>query len=415
MKDDKALNYKQTDLTYLEMSKRSYWDINRLSGGVLNNLDDININKEFHVIDFPETPNFEKEWEIVKVLNDKETDTQAYAFKKDDEIVIAYRGSQELQDWIDTDANYLVLNSNRTPSETRVKLEATNDSSNIRGTLGVPNMDRLQIKKYEQQKLNNAFDVATQFAVDVKKDFPTVTIDTTGHSLGGAIATYVRVMAEYFGQGFIRQTTTYAAPNVYGMFTNDVQEQINEGKYLNNTIDYTDARDTFGTLNDRFPQVGMQHVVQNERIWLGNHSSQNFSHLFLSDGEIRLTPETMKRLADKAGNLHDKVKGSFNEIELFSETHDEAIKSIQNYFEGQIGYRFDKLQISDVKAIIDKLSMSMSGGVPKFYDTAAEEALLHSLHALQKDALDIKNNLNRMAYDFENKDKELAHWLSIKE
>ena len=59
--------------------------------------------------------------------------------------------------------------------------------------------------------------------------------------------------------------------------------------------------------------------------------------------------------------------------------------------------------------------MSISSGAPKFYDTAAEEALLQSLHDLQKDALDIKINLNRMAYDFENKDKELANWLSIKE
>lgn len=401
---------KLPDITNWDMSRLSYRDLESLTQGSINKFDS---NSQYPEIKIQVTPDFTEKWELVRVLDDKETDTQAFAFKKDDEIVIAYRGSQELQDWIDTDANYLVLNSNRTPSETRVKLEATNDSSNIRGTLGVPYMNESQIKKYEQQKLNNAFDVATQFAVDVKKDFPTATIDTTGHSLGGALATYVRVMAKYFGQGFIRQTTTYAAPNVYGMFTEDVQNQINEGKYLNNTIDYTDARDTFGTLNDRFPQVGTQHLVQNEKFWLGNHSSQNFSHLFLSDGEIRLTPETMKRLADKAGNLHDKVKGSFNEIELFNETHDEAIKSIQSYFEGQIGYRFDKLQVSDVKSIIDKLSMSISGGVPKFYDTAAEEALLHSLHDLQKDALDIKNNLNRMAYDFENKDKELANWLSI--
>lgn len=409
------ISSKQTDLAYIEASKLSYLNIDELTGGAIKNIDSINIEHNYSDIIIQITPDLYETWQIVRVLNDKETDTQAYAFKKDDEIVIAYRGSKELQDWVDTDGSYLVLNSNRTPSETRVKLEATNDSSNIRGTLGVPNIDESQLKKYEQQKLNNAFDVATQFAADVKKDFPTATIDTTGHSLGGALATYVRVMAQYFGQGFIRQTTTYAAPNVYGMFTKDVQEQINEGKYLNNTIDYTDAHDTFGTLNDRFPQVGVQHVVQNESIWLGNHSSQKFSPLFLADGEIRLTPETMKLLADKAGNLHDKVKGSFNEIELFNETHDEAIKSIQNYFEGQIGYRFDKLQVSDVKSIIDKLSMSISSGAPKFYDTAAEEALLLSLHDLQKDALDIKNNLNRMAYDFKNKDKELANWLSIKE
>ena len=198
------------------------------------------------------------------------------------------------------------------------------------------------------------------------------------------------------------------------MFAEDVQEKINSGAYRQNTIDYTDARDTFGTLNDRYPQVGIQHLVRNEKVWLGNHSTENFGHLFLSDGEIRLTPQTIKTLATKAGNLHTKIKSSFTEIENFNSTHDAAIKSIQTHFEGQIGYRYDKLEHSDVKSIINKWAMSTSGGVPKFYDTAAEEALLNSLHDLQKDALDIKRNLEKMARDFENKDNEIANWLSTK-
>jgi hypothetical protein len=222
-------------------------------------------------------------------------------------------------------------------------------------------------------------------------------------------------MATYEDQDFIRQTTTFAAPNVYGMFAEDIQHEIASGAYRNNTIDYTDARDNFGTLNDRFPQVGIQHLIRNEKVWMGNHKSETFSHLFLSDGEIRLTPQTIKTLATKAGNLHQKVKSSFNEIENFNHTHDAAIKSIQTHFEGQIGYRYDKLEHSDVKSIINKLARSLPGGAPKFYDTMAEEALLSSLHDLQKDALDIKRNLERMARDFENKDNELANWLSIKQ
>lgn len=392
-----SITGKQTDLTYIEMSKRAYWDIVTITGGELNNIDDVNIK-----VELPVNPNRRETWQIVKVLDDKETSTQAFAFKKGDEIVLAYRGSQEGQDWVDTDGNYLVLGANRTPSETRAFQEAYINSYS--GNVYIPD---------NTKTLKNPFDAAVQFAEDVKKEFPNATIDTTGHSLGGALATYVRVLAKYHGQDFIRQTTTYAAPNVFGMFAEDVQEKINSGAYRQNTIDYTDARDTFGTLNDHYPQVGIQHLVRNEKIWLGNHSSENFGHLFLSDGEIRLTPQTIKTLATKAGNLHHKVKSSFNEIENFNHTHDAAIKSIQTHFEGQIGYRFDKLEHSDVMSIINKWALSTSGGVPKFYDTSAEEALLSSLNDLQKDALDIKRNLEQMARDFENKDNELANWLSI--
>src|SRR5699024_8355752 len=180
------------------------------------------------------------------------------------------------------------------------------------------------------------------------------------------------------------------------MFTDDIQERIDNGEFRNNTIDYTDSRDTFGTLNDRFPQVGVQHIIDNEKIWLGNHSSSHFSHLFLSDGEIRLTPESMRALARKADKLHD-----------------EKIQSVQSYFEGQVGYEYDKLQISDVKTIINQLAISVSKGNPKFYDIDAEEGLLESLHELKQDAHDIMENLNVMADDFENKDRELASWLSI--
>src|SRR5699024_8271215 len=142
-------------------------------------------------------------------------------------------------------------------------------------------MDQATINTYEQQASKNAFDVATQFAEDVKHDLHDAKIVTTGDSLVGALATYVRVMATYAGESFVLQTTTFAAPNVYGMFTDDIQERIDTGEFRNHTIDYTDSRDTFGTLNDRFPQVGIQHIIDNQKIWVGNHSSSHFSHIYI--------------------------------------------------------------------------------------------------------------------------------------
>lgn len=121
----------------------------------------------------------------------------------------------------------------------------------------------------------------------------------------------------------------------------------------------------------------------------------------------------MRALARKADKLHGDIKASLSEIEEFADLHDEKIQSIQSYFEGQVGYEYDKLQISDVKTIINQLAISVSKGNSKFYDIDAEEGLLESLHELKQDAHDIMENLNVMADDFENKDRELASWLSI--
>src|SRR5699024_4782329 len=109
--ENKFINKKQTEMVYWDMSKRDYRDIESLTDGTLNDISYIDIEEYYHKLKIQNQPNSTEEWDIVRVLDDKETDTQALAFKKGDEIVIAYRGSQELKDWIDTDSNYLVLNS----------------------------------------------------------------------------------------------------------------------------------------------------------------------------------------------------------------------------------------------------------------------------------------------------------------
>src|SRR5699024_6763204 len=189
---------------------------------------------------------------------------------------------------------------------------------------------------YEQMDLKNPFELAAGFAEEVKAEFPNAKIDTTGHSLGGALATYARVMASYEGDSFVRQTTTYAAPNVYGMLPEEVQKQVDQDKFRNNTINYTDGRDTFGTLNDRFPQIGEQFLVNNRKYWMGNHSLINFEHLFVTDGVIRLTPDSMRELANQSDDISAKISHAFNVIEAFEEEHDEKIKEIQHHFEDQI-------------------------------------------------------------------------------
>src|SRR5699024_12286781 len=97
---------KLTDISYWDMSKISYDNIEILTNNEVSDIQLMNKSQEYYKFEILVTPTRLEEWDIVRVLDDKETDTQALAFKKGDEIVIAYRGSQEMKDWIDTDANY---------------------------------------------------------------------------------------------------------------------------------------------------------------------------------------------------------------------------------------------------------------------------------------------------------------------
>ena len=404
----------QTDMTYWSMSRRSYLDIDELTDGRFTKPENVTA-KDYPSLYVDSTPSEQKRWDIVKALDDEETDTQALAFKKGDEIVISYRGSQEAQDWFGTDPDYLVVGGNMEPSKTRINSEILSDAQNSSRTLSMPNAKETpkDYEQYEQMDLKNPFDVAADFAEDVKADFPNAEVDTTGHSLGGALATYSGVMASYEGESFVRNTTTYAAPNVYGMLPEEVQEQADQGEFRDNTINYTDKSDSFGTLNDKYPQVGEQMYVDNQKFWLVNHRLTHFEHLFVTDGDIQLTPDTMRELADQSEDILTKINNAYSVIDEFEDEHDEKIKEIQNHFEDQIGSTYDKLEISDVKTIIDKFARTVSAGKPKFYKTVLEKELLSSLEKLQKESKDIKKNLKEMAEEFENKDEIVADWLKI--
>ena len=116
---------RQTDMTYWKMSDLSYKDIESLT------IDEIKNPKEFtsksYSLYVESSPSEQKRWDIEKALDDEETDTHALAFKKDDQIVISYRSSQELRDWFVTDPGYLILEGNTEPSDTRIQHEKKRD------------------------------------------------------------------------------------------------------------------------------------------------------------------------------------------------------------------------------------------------------------------------------------------------
>src|SRR5699024_2152515 len=63
---------------------------------------------------------------------------------------------------------------------------------------------------------------ALQFAKNVQKTYKNATIDVTGHSLGGGLASYVACMNDWCG-------TVFSAPNIYRLLDKDGKEKVNSG------------------------------------------------------------------------------------------------------------------------------------------------------------------------------------------
>src|SRR5699024_2161514 len=118
---------------------------------------------------------------------------------------------------------------------------------------------------------------------------------------------------------------------------------------------------------------------------------------------------------DQSEDILTKINNTYRVIDEFEDEHDEKIKEIQNHFEDQIGSTYDKLEISDVKTIIDKFAKTLSGGKLKFYSIVSETDLLSSLEDLKKESKKIKEKLKEMAEKFEDKDKIMADWLIFNE
>jgi putative lipase involved disintegration of autophagic bodies len=136
-------------------------------------------------------------WEVTGkdkfLLNDKDTGFDATIFKNNNNIVIAFRGTQGDQ----------LLGKGWQDIVTDVQYVLAKDNVNEFG-LDVNIVDR---------KLNidwnkpNQFRQANRLVKSVKEKYPNATVSLTGHSLGGALASYAGAVNDV-------EAVTYNSPSV---------------------------------------------------------------------------------------------------------------------------------------------------------------------------------------------------------
>lgn len=179
---------KVSDETYKELSQRAY-DLE----------DPIEIEIQYK--------NSFETWEVEDSVS-LPTGFDAKIYMRGDDIVISYRGTE-----------------GGDPLG-RGKDDLLTDAINIAG-------------KVKPDGYLNQFSLGLKMAQDVKKKYPNANISLTGHSLGGAIASYVGAMEDV-------EAVTYNAPSVIDALPKNVRKKVESGIFDEKIINYIHPKDSVG-------------------------------------------------------------------------------------------------------------------------------------------------------------------------
>ncbi|USK36240.1 lipase family protein [Bacillus sp. F19] len=98
--------------------------------------------------------------------------------------------------------------------------------------------------------------MAENLVKGVKEKYPDANISLTGHSLGGALASYVAAMCNV-------QAVTFNSPSVVGLLPKDMQQEVKEGKYDNQIVNYVNPRDSIsaGAFKEYERHIGSTYYI----------------------------------------------------------------------------------------------------------------------------------------------------------
>ncbi|WP_243526171.1 cytoplasmic protein [Bacillus pseudomycoides] len=177
----------------------------------------------------------------------------------------------------------------------------------------------------EIQKFPTSFDSALEFVDKVNKKYEPTSVHTTGHSKGAAEAQYVAAERNCY-------TTTYAAPNVYRLLSDEAKKRVDQGLMENKATDFTHKKDAIGNFEQFGAKpIGKQFLVESNGtshgvlglLFMGEHPMDTFEGMFHSDGRAILE--------SKSDGVIQQAKGT--EIQLKVEDIKQIARDLKNEIE----------------------------------------------------------------------------------
>lgn len=371
-----------TDEEYFKLSEAVYQD------GTLNSK---KINIEL-------SDRTKSNWKVVSKLNDKATDTQAFAVVPEEKgkdsrisynynnMVFVYRGTKESKDFGSDIINVFA------------------------GTNARTSLDR---------KSKNPFQVSEKWTKEVLKEFNPKNPTSTGHSLGGALSHYNSILHDF-------NATTYAAPNIYQLLPEDKQKKVREGFYNNSIIDFTHDDDMIGTF-DQFssPVIGSQYIAERNNVKVGakgvfgaipGHYNETFEGCFSNTGTMKLKVDVdaiIKYAQDIDGIIH-LLQMSNDDLENIEKDLQLGSKKIQNQLEDEIGIggAYSELTTWDIDDVLTELCTKYRNGIYCFYSPDEFERYYEMNHHTCKLLKNFQIELIDAAQSFRETDTRLGEWIS---
>ncbi|MBJ8072315.1 hypothetical protein [Bacillus cereus] len=281
-------------------------------------------------------------------------------------------------------------------------------------SIGNPKKYKLNTATQEVKFEPTSFDSSLEFVDHVNRTYKPTYIHATGHSKGAAEAHYVASERNFYA-------TTYAAPNIYKLLSNEAKERVDSGELNNKIIDYTHKKDAVGNFTQfGAKMIGRQYTVKSNGtshgllglLFMGEHPADTFKGMFHSNGNItlQLEPDEIIQQGKKLQTVSYILRDVIRNIEEFQRKEEEAIQKLKNQLKGETGPggKYHLLEEYEVDDTIAEIAKMRQNGKDYFHNASLAEHLMILLQKELQTLSYLSDEICSAANSLRDKDQQLG-------